>query len=124
MAIRRDTVVVTTAGGAGEATGEARTAQIVDGIVRAVHIAYTGAPATTDVVVAEANREEPMPVLSVANSNTAGWYFPVQQAVDAADATEITGVGVPVVTADYLMIEVDDANNNNTVTVTVVWETV
>lgn len=124
MAIWRETVTITTAGDAGDSSGAARTRLVASGIVRAVHIDYGAAPGTTDVVIRESSANPALPVLSVSNGNTDGWWFPVHQAGDADDGADFTDVAAPVVVADHLLVEVDDANNGNIVAVTIVWQDV
>lgn len=122
MAIRRTKVTVTAAGSAGAAVGSARTTEIVAGRVHAVHLDYSAsAPATTDVTITEGNESPAVPVLTVTDNATDGWYWPMAQAVNGLGAA-ITGQGAQIVTADYLLVSVAGANAADTVTATIIWD--
>lgn len=120
--IRRTSVVVTAAGSAGAATGSGRTPLPVHGRIIAIHLDYSaGAPATTDVTITESANSPALPVLAVANNATDGWYHPVHQADNSLTGADLTNAAVPVFAADHLLVSVAQANDTNTVTVTVIW---
>lgn len=125
MAIRRTTITVTgAAGGAGVATANAISDDVVEGLIRAVHIAYTDSPpaGTTDITIAEANNSPAMPILTVSNAATDGWFYPNAQADNQAGA-DITNHGQPIAVADHIKATIAQANNGDGCVVTIVWET-
>lgn len=114
---------MTADGSAGAATGSANTPHVVDGIIRAVHLNYSAsAAATLDVTISEATENPALPVLTVADNATDGWYYPAHQADNAGSGADLEGAGAPVVARDALAVAVAGANDNDTVTVTVVWD--
>lgn len=124
MAIRRTQATASpAAGGAGIATATVRTSEIVSGTPLAVHLAYLDAPpaGTTDVTIAEAGNSPAMPVLTVTNAATDGWFFPMAQADNQAGA-DITNQGAPIGVDDYLSITIAQANDGDGVTATIVWD--
>lgn len=124
MAIRRTTVEVTGAtGGAGVATANDVTDEIVAGLIRGVYLAYVGSPpaGTTDVTIAEKHNSPAMPVLTVTNAATDAWFYPMAQADNQAGA-DITNQGAPIAVADYLKVTIAQANDADGVTATIVWE--
>jgi hypothetical protein len=122
MAIRRTTITVSgTAGGAGASTAYAISDDIVDGLVLAVHIAYAGSPpATTDVIIVEANNSPAMPILTVSDANTDGWFQPMAAVEDTAGAA-VTNAVQQIPVSDYVKVTVDDADDGDGAVVTVVW---
>lgn len=123
MAIRRETVSVTTAGGAGTSTATGKTTQPVHGIVKAIYWgADAGAPATTDLVVAEAGQSPAIPVFSLTDTPAAGWYYPMKQSNNAVGGAALTNVGAEVAVADHLSVTVNQANNAQVFAVTIVWD--
>lgn len=124
MAIRRATISVTGAtGGAGVATATANTSTPIRGFIVAVYLAYLDAPpgATTDVTIAEATLSPAVPILTVTNAATDGWFYPRAVAVSTANAA-ITNSGERIAVSDYLVATIAQANNADGVTVTIVYE--
>lgn len=123
MAIRRETITATpAAGGAGVATIYATSTHVIHGVIRAVYLAYLDTPpGTTDVTVAEANNSPAMPILTVSDAATSGWFYPMAQADNQAGA-DITNQGAPIVVADYVKVTIAQANNGDGVTATIVWD--
>lgn len=121
--IRRTSVTVTATGSAGAASGTGRTPVPVNGRIVSVYLDYSAAaPATTDVTISESSSSPALPVLAVANNATDSWYHPVHQADNSLTGADLTNAAVPVFAADHLLVSVAQANNNDTVTVTVVWD--
>jgi hypothetical protein len=123
MAIQRITISATGAtGGAGVATATARTGQMVKGTIRAVHLAYLDSPpaGTTDVTL-EGSTTPKIPVLTITNAATDGWFFPMNQADNTAGA-DITNQGSPVAVEDYLDLTIAQANNADGITATIIWD--
>lgn len=90
------TFKVTTTGSAGSATGSTDTFDFPLSMIDAIEVDYhASAPATTDVVVAEAQGLE-QTVLSVADNKTDGTYYP-RHALHDADGAELSSVGAFVV---------------------------
>lgn len=119
MNIRRETVTVTgAAGGAGAATASGTTSNIVSGVVLAVYLEYTDSPpaGTTDVTIEEATRSPALPVLTVSNAATDGWFYP--------DVASVNSDVKPVVVDDHLTVTIEQANNGDGVTATIVWQVV
>lgn len=123
MAIRRETISATpAAGGAGVATVYAVSNHVIEGIIKAVHLAYLDSPpGTTDVTIAEANTSPAMPILTVSNAAADGWFYPMAQADNQAGA-DITNQGAPIAVADYVKVTIAQANNGDGVTATIVWD--
>ena len=123
--MRKTTITVTGAvGSAGAATASAISDEVVEGFIRAVHIAYTDTPpATADVAIVEANESPAMPILTVLNANTDGWFFPMAQAQDP-DGVDITNQGAPIPVADTVKATLTGANAGDGCVVTIVWEPV
>jgi len=115
MRIRRETVVVSgAAGGAGSATANATTDNVVSGRVLAVYLAYTDTPpSTTDVTIEEAGKSPALPVLSVSDANSDGWFYP--------DVATVNSDVAPVYVDDHLEVTIAGANNGDGVTATIVW---
>jgi len=124
MTVYREVVTVTGAtGGAGAATANASTSQVVQGTVRAIYLEYTGSPpaGTTDVTIVEKTNTHKQTVLSIANAATDAWFYPMAQAQTAAGAA-ITNQGAPIVVNDHLVVTIAQANDADGVKATIVWE--
>ena len=121
--IKRTTVTVTGAtGGAGVATANLDTSGVVDGYIIAIYLEYTGTPpATSDVTIAEANNDPAIPVLTLTNANTDGWFYPRAAAVDTSGSA-ITNSNESIAVSDYLNVLIAQANDADGVTATIVWE--
>lgn len=74
MTIRTEQFRVAVTGTAGSATGS-RTTGVVNGRILAVHLGYTGQPATTDVSVATTYAPT-RNILTISNANTDAWFYP------------------------------------------------
>lgn len=122
MAIRRTTISATgAAGGAGAATATAVSGEIISGLIRAVYLAYLDTPpATTDVTI-EGVTAPKIPVLTVSNAATNGWFYPMAQADNQAGA-DITNQGTPIPMDDYVQVTIAQANDADGVTATIIWD--
>lgn len=123
MAIQRVTITATgAAGGAGTATATADSTRMVKGYVRNVHLAYLDSPpgATTDVTLA-GKTTPAVPILTVSNAATDGWFPVMNQAKNTAGA-DITGMGSPVAIDDYVTLTIAQANNADGVTATIIYD--
>lgn len=123
MAVRRETVNLTSAGSAGSATASGNTTKPVHGLILAVYINYDGsAPGTTDVVIEEANEVPALPVLTVSNANTDGWFYP-RVALDAvADGSDIAGPVDYQRVGDHLSVDISGTDDALSFAVTIVWD--
>lgn len=124
MPIRRATITVTGAtGGAGVATANTTTDEALNGTIRAVYLAYTDSPpaGTTDVTIAGATSPA-ISILSVSNGATDGWRYPMWQADDAADGSDITNQGTPIVMDDRITVTIAQANNDDGVVATILYD--
>ena len=74
MTIRTEQFRVAVTGTAGSATGS-RTTGVINGRVLAVHLIYTGQPATTDVSVSTTYAPV-RNILTISNANTDTWFYP------------------------------------------------
>jgi hypothetical protein len=122
--IERVTIEVTGAdGGAGVATASADSSVLVEGTIRAIHLTYVGSPpaGTTDVVIAEANNDPAVAILTVTDAATDGWFYPMAQAENQAGA-DITNQGTPIVVNDYISVTIAQANDDDGVTAVIVYE--
>ena len=123
MAIRRETISATGAtGGAGVATASAVSTHPISGRICAVHLAYLDSPpaGTTDVTVA-GTATPAVPILTVTNGATDGWFYPMAQA-DNTSGADITGMGLAVAIEDYITVTIAQANNGDGVTATIIWD--
>jgi hypothetical protein len=124
MAIRRTTITVTGAtGGAGVATANAASSTILIGDIRAVYLEYTDSPpaATCDVAIVENTNSPAMPILTITNAATDGWFYPLAQADNQA-GTDITNQGTLIPVMDYVKVTIAQANNDDGVIATIVWD--
>lgn len=123
MAIRQTTIAVTGAtGGAGVATATGYSDGVVDGEIVALHFAYLDTPpATTDVTITESGVSPAQTIITVSDAATDGWFYPMAQAVNQANAA-ITNQGRPIRVAGQLKAVIAQANNGDGVTVTVRWD--
>jgi len=121
MAIRRSTVTITTVGANGSATGTGIT-KAIDGEITAIYIDYTSQPVTTDVTIVEKDQSPAVAVLSVSNTGTDAWYYPMHPAHKSTDGTAFTDIGLPIKVADQLLITVSQGDSAQTVAVTVIWD--
>ncbi len=123
MSLRRETVTITALGGAGTSTGTGFTKDVVNGRVVGVYADYdAAAPATVDITITEAQFVPALPVLTATNLNTDAWFFPEEQAVNAAGVA-IVGQGQALEANDRVKIVVAQANNAQVFAVTIVWNT-
>ena len=124
--IRQYTVVVTTTGSDGSATGSAKTDSTVSGEILAIHLDFSaGQAATADTTIATAHAPV-RTILVTTDTATDGWYQPRAVAHDATGAA-VTYDGanelytcIPV--NDQITISVAQADNNETVTATILVE--
>lgn len=86
------TLVVNTTGDAGSATGSKSTPALESGqVLEAIKVVYNGsAPATTDVVVSEAEGLQ-QTLLTLADGNTDGTYYP-RHALHDEDGADGSGL--------------------------------
>lgn len=124
MATRRTQVTASpSAGGSGTSTATANTAQPIDGEIIGIHLAYLDSPpgATADVTIAEVGVSPAQTILAVSNAATDGWFYPMAQAKNQAGA-DITGMGRPIRVGGNLSVTIAQANDNDGVTATIVWD--
>jgi hypothetical protein len=122
--IRRTSVSATgAAGGAGTATATARTVSPINGVILSVHLAYLDSPpaGTTDVTIAEASNSPSMPILTVTDAATDGWFHPRAIPVSVANAA-ITNSYALIPVTDYVSVTIAQANNGDGVTATIFWD--
>ena len=119
---RRVITVSGSTGGAGVSTATADSDIVINGIITAVYLEYTGSPpaATTDLTIVEANNDPAMTILTITNGATDGWYAPVHAAVDVDDGVA-TGNGMVVSVNDYITATIAQANDDDGVIVTIVY---
>lgn len=114
--------IITTTGSDGSATASARSSRVESGRVVAVHLNYSaGQAATTDVTLTAGTPAQT--VLVVSNNATDGWYYPHTPAHLASDGSVVSGgtvLGVPV--EGYINVSAAQADNGETVTVTLMLE--
>lgn len=123
--IQRTTVELTNAtGGAGVATVSGITDDPVSGFIRAIYLEYIGSPpSTADVFIREsANTAQPMPVLTLSDTNTDGWRYPMAQAVSIDEGNIISNQGMLVAVDDYLAVTLSQVNDGDGLTITIVWD--
>lgn len=123
MAIRRETVTITTSGGDGTSSGSAITSKVVEGVFLEMYPDYdASAPSTVDFTVTEKNSSPATPVISLPNTNTDQWLAPRRTLVNAADGSALPGPVDYISVADYLEVSIAQANNNQTFVVTLKWD--
>lgn len=87
----------------------------------AVYLDYLDSPpGTTDVTVAEATNSPAMPILTVTDAATAGWFQPLAQAESTAGAA-FTGQAMGIAVNDYVSVTIAQANDGDGVTATIVY---
>lgn len=119
MATKYELVTVTVAGSAGSATGSATT-RPVTGLLLGVYVDYVTQPATTDVTIATAGSTAPaLTLLTLADKNTDGWFFPRRAIHDTAGAAQTQYDIAPV--ADAITVSVAQGDPGSVV-VTLMYE--
>lgn len=117
--------ITTNTAGAGVATGNTDSSRPIRGLVHAVYVDYhASAPATTDVTVrtkGAAGGPPTQTILSLANLNTDGVFYPAAIPVSTANAA-ITNANRPVPVCDVLNVLVAQANDSQLFTVWVLVE--
>lgn len=123
MTLHRETVTVTGAtGGSGVATANKTSTRVVRGWIVAVYLEYTDSPpVTTDVTIEGSEISPAQPVLTLSNANTDGWKFPLHQAQDE-NGDDLVGQGKPIIIADKIKVTIAQADNNDGVTVTILYD--
>jgi len=125
MSIYTYTIEVTGAtGGAGVATANATSSEIVNGTIRAIHaLGVDSPPATMDITIAGTSTPA-TPLFTVANVTigTGLWYYPMAQAQLNTDGTDITNTGTPIVVNDLVKVTIAQVNNDDGLTVTLLVE--
>jgi len=125
MALHREPITVSgSTGGAGVSTATTTTDKVIRGWITAIYLEYTGSPpaATTDVTIAEAIVDDPQTILTITNGATDGWYYPLHQAQDET-GTDLFGTGMPIIVADKIIATIAQANDDDGVIVTLIYET-
>ncbi len=111
-------------GGAGVALSDQDSAVAIHGDLRAIHVAYLGAPpaGTTDVLITTRGTA-PLPptqtLLNLVNAATDGWFYPLVSGHDNLGAS-IAGNNGPwryYPLADFVNISIDQANVDDSVDV-------
>lgn len=123
MSIVPYTIAVTGAtGGAGVATANATSSEVINGIIRAIHLTYVGSPpaATTDVAIATVTAPA-LDILTVTNAATDNWFAPMIAAVDQAGSA-ITNQGAVMPVNDKIKVTISQANNDDGVTAVILVE--
>jgi hypothetical protein len=122
MNVLYEKVIVTgTTGGAGASTANNTSVNIVNGHIVAIHLAYAGTPPnTTDVTIATATAPT-LPILTVSNGATDGWRYPQAATVDTS-GTAITGVYADIFVNDKIVVTIAQANDDDGVTATIIYE--
>lgn len=108
-------------GGAGVAAATVVTPQAVRGEIAGIFIQYNDAPpaASTDVGIKTKSSTgilPNIPILTLTNGATDGYYIPRKQAVDPSGAV-VAGVYEPFVIEDQMQIDLAGANDGDSVSV-------
>lgn len=115
MTVRAYQITATASGSAGSATGTGTSSAPIMGELLAVHLDYTGLPATTDVTLAHVTPARTL--LTVTNNVTDGWYTPRSPAVDTAN-TAITNSFTEIPLAGYVTVSIAQGDAAGTVVAT------
>lgn len=123
MAIQKITISATGAtGGAGTATATATSTRVVNGHIVAVYVEYLDSPpATTDVTIEEGTAVPAVPILTITNAATSGWFYPRAAAVNTGN-TAITNSFALIAVSDYIKVTIAQANNADGINVTIVYD--
>lgn len=117
-------MLATASGSAGAAVGTATATAPLAGEIFAVHLAYGGTAATTDVTVATVHAPTTT-LLTVTDNASDGWYYPRVQMHDVngsaltLDGTQANVAPIPV--CDQVRVTVTQADDGDTVTTTMVY---
>lgn len=123
MLQRTNLTVTCDSAGAGLATGTATSRQPINGMILGVYFdAATGAPATVDLNVKEANIPSPKTVLNKLNVNTDQWFQPRDPLHLALDGSVIAGGSTPIFVNDNLIVTIAQANNGQVFNVSIQWD--
>lgn len=124
--IRRHQVVVTPAGVAGSATGDATSSAPINGRLLAVNVTFAASShANTDTTIATTHTPTTT-ILTLTDVNTSAWYYPRHQ-VHGSTGAALTLDGTrlmvdPLVLDDYVKVTVAQGTADKTVTVTLLVE--
>lgn len=112
-------------GVAGSAIANGNSEVILKGKVMGIYVKYNDAcPATTDVIVKTVGTDPSAPsynLLSKANANTDGWFYPKSQICDASGSA-IAGEYIEQVVADYVNVSIAGADAGDSVDVWIMLE--
>ncbi len=118
MAIRRSQVVLTVGSG-GTASGKTRT---IDGVIHAIHFGFSPSfDATQTITVQEAGNSPALPIITLTNVNTSGWYYPRISLHDPTGSAIIGPVDYQSI-ADEVSVSIANGTLNDVLTVTIVWD--
>lgn len=109
---------------AGATTGSATSPRPIAGNLLAVHLDFSGSmAATADTTIARVS-DGLMPaetLLTITDSATDAWYYPRVQA-HGATGSALTGIYEPYPLAGYVSVAVAQGTQNESVTVTLIYE--
>ena len=116
-----------TSGGSGASTSNNTSSHVVVGQICSIGVTYNGSPpASTDVVIATAGNNGPaLPLLTLTNANSDGWFH-IRHKVDDESGADITYDGSnevyeKVCVADNIKVTVSQANDDDSVDVVIVY---
>lgn len=113
-----------TVGGSGTASATANSSNVISGIIRGIHIEYVGTPPnTTDVTIAGITPPS-QPILTVSNNATSGWFYPKALAIETDGSTISGGWYTDIVVNDKVSVSVAQANDDDSVIVTILYSQV
>lgn len=121
MSIYSVKIAVTGAtGGAGVATANTTTDELVNGVIRAIFAVGVNSPPNTMDIAIVGTTTPGAPLFSVANVTigTGVWYYPMAQAQLNTTGADITNQGAPIVVNDLVKVTIAQVNNDDGLTVT------
>lgn len=112
------TVLLNGSGAGSEQSEDARGEALpIVGVILAVHLDYDSTGSGTDVTLTSGTPSQAL--LSVANNNTDGWYYPRTPLHQASDGAVIAGAYAPVFVNDALTLTIAGGTAAGIVTATI-----
>ena len=104
MAIEKHTIMISTTGSSGSATGSLVTALPYCELLSVRMDFHASAPGTTDTTLSSPGGPVSVTLLTISNSATDAWFYPTHQ-LDDSSGSAITGAYIPAIIHGNLLTE-------------------